>query len=47
MIEQYNEVAEKYGEFASWAIWAEAGEKPKLNIGDMSVFNPEINPRLL
>lgn len=45
--EHYNDIAEKYGAFASWAIWADAGEKPKSNIGDMSVFNPERNPLLL
>lgn len=45
--EHYNEIAYKYGEFASWAVWAEAGEKPKSNIGDMSVFNLETNPGLL
>src|ERR1017187_1622513 len=45
--EHYNQIAEKYGEFASWAVWAEVDEKPKSNIGDISVFNPEINPLLL
>lgn len=45
--EHYTEIAEKYGEFASWAVWAEQGEKPKSNIGDMSVFNLESNPNLL
>jgi uracil-DNA glycosylase len=45
--EHYNEIADKYGDFASWAVWIEAGEKPKSNIGDMSVFNLETNPNLL
>jgi hypothetical protein len=45
--EHLSEIASKYGEFASWAVWAEQGEKPKSNIGDMSVFNLEQNPNLL
>lgn len=45
--EHYNEITDKYGDFASWAVWAEAGEKPKSNIGDMSVFNLETNPNIL
>jgi hypothetical protein len=45
--EHYNKIADKYGEFASWAVWAEAGEKPKSSIGDMSVFNQFENPNLL
>ncbi len=30
---------EKYGHYASWAIWAEEGEKPKDNTGDLSIFD--------
>jgi hypothetical protein len=42
---------EKYGNWISWAIWAEAGDAPKSNVGDLSIFtgdnflellNPEI-----
>lgn len=40
-------ITQKYGNYSSWAIWADAIEKPKENIGDLSVFNLEINPHLL
>ena len=29
---------DKYGHWTSWAIWAEEGDTPKSNIGDLSVF---------
>ena len=32
-------IKEKYGHYASWAIWAEEGEKPKDNVGDLSIFD--------
>jgi hypothetical protein len=40
MIEQarFELIEEKYGHWASWAVWADAGEKPKSNIGDLSIF---------
>ena len=28
----------KYGHWTSWAIWAEEGDSPKSNVGDLSVF---------
>lgn len=43
----YLEINKKYGEFASWAVWKDEGEKPKSNIGDMSVFDLEKNHQLL
>jgi hypothetical protein len=45
--EHYLEIARKYGEFASWAVWAEQGEKPKSNIGDISIFDLEVKPEIL
>ena len=45
--EHYIEILEKYGEFASWAVWAAEDLKPKSNIGDMSLFNLTVNPTLL
>lgn len=45
--EYYINIANKYGEFASWAVWADQGEKPKSNIGDISIFNLNINPNIL
>ena len=35
---KFNLIKKKYGYFASWAIWAEEGETPKSNIGDLSIF---------
>jgi hypothetical protein len=43
----YNNIAEKYGYVASWSVWATAGNKPKSNISDMSVFDLNKNPLLL
>lgn len=44
--EHYYEIATKYGEFASWAVRANEGLKPKSNIGDMSIFDLNKNPNL-
>jgi hypothetical protein len=40
-------IKKKYGHYASWAIWADGGEKPKDNMGDLSVFDVENNTGLL
>ncbi len=45
--EHYFEIADKYGEFASWAIWTNEDLKPKSNIGDLSIFDIDKNPRLI
>ena len=45
--EHYLEIAQKYGEFASWAIWAEEGQTPKSNMGDISIFDLKCNPNIL
>lgn len=49
MIDQikFEFIKEKYGHYASWAIWADAGEKPKDNVGDLSVFDIKNNAGLL
>ncbi|MDB4071208.1 hypothetical protein N9512_01965 [Amylibacter sp.] len=36
---KYNLIKEKYGLLSSWAVWAEASDKPKSNMGDLSIFN--------
>jgi len=46
-INKYSEIRERFGHFASWAIWAEEGVNPKDNIGDLSVLNPDVNAGLL
>jgi len=37
--EKFEFIKNKYGHWTSWAIWADAGETPKSNIGDLTVFN--------
>lgn len=43
----YQEIANKYGHYASWAVWADEGSKPKSNVGDLAIFDLNINPGLL
>ncbi len=42
----YLKIAKKYGHYASWAIWAETGLKPKSNVGDLSIFDVELNSNI-
>jgi hypothetical protein len=35
---KFEEIKEKYGFWSSWALWAEVGETPKSNVGDLSIF---------
>jgi hypothetical protein len=44
---KFDFLKEKYGKHASWAIWADAGERPKSNIGNMSVLDPDLQKDLL
>lgn len=46
-IEKFLEIRERFGHFASWAIWADEGTNPKDNIDDLSVLDPDVNPGLL
>jgi len=46
--EKFDFIKEKYGLYASWAVWAnEDIGKPKSNTGDLTVLDPEINDKLL
>lgn len=45
--EKFDFLKKKYGKHASWAIWADAGDLPKSNMGDMSVLDPDIHKDLL
>ena len=36
--EKFEELKENYGYWSGWALWAEAGEAPKCNVGDLSIF---------
>jgi hypothetical protein len=40
-------IKERYGHYASWAVWGNEGKRPKDNIGDLSVFDLTNNPNLL
>jgi hypothetical protein len=46
-LERFEVIRERHGHYASWAVWAEQGKKPKDNIADLTVFDPQINPALL
>ena len=46
-LDTFEKIKNKYGDCGSWAIWAEPGDKPKSNIGDLSVLDPNINKELL
>lgn len=35
----FERIKTKYGDYASWAIWASEGSKPKDNMGDLSLFD--------
>lgn len=37
----FNHVIENNHNFASWAVWAKAGLRPKSNMGDLTCFSPE------
>jgi hypothetical protein len=45
--DRFESIKKRYGHHASWAIWAEAGARPKDNVGDLSVFDLRRNPSLL
>lgn len=40
-------IKRKHGAYASWAVWPEPRGGPKSDIGDLSVLDPDQNPRLL
>jgi hypothetical protein len=46
-LEKFLEIHKRFGHFASWAVWAEEGDRPKENIDDLTVLDPEQNPVLL
>jgi hypothetical protein len=46
-IQQFENIKQKHGRYASWAVWTDASEKPKSNMGDVSHFKHESVLRLL
>jgi hypothetical protein len=45
--ETFDRIKEKHGPHASWAVWAKPAGKPKSNMGDLTVLDPDRNPDLL
>jgi len=43
----FDRIKWRHGGYASWAVWADASDKPKSNIGDMRILDPDANPVLL
>jgi hypothetical protein len=44
--ETFNRIKEKHGPYVSWAVWSEPDGRPKSNVGDLSVLDPDQNPAL-
>ena len=44
---EYELIKSKYQYWSSWAVWADQGETPKSNVGDLSVLDPKTNHNLL
>ena len=50
--EQFEFTKSKYGLQASWAVWADEGDTPKSNMGDLSIFERDetlsrLNPNIV
>jgi hypothetical protein len=45
--ETFDLIKERHGGYASWAVWARATDRPKSNVGDLSVLDPDRNSNLL
>ena len=46
-LDKFNSIKDKYGCYGSWAVWAKQEERPKSNIGDLSVLDSAKNENLL
>jgi hypothetical protein len=44
---RFESIKQVHGGYASWAVWADASEKPKSNVGDMTIFDVDSNPALI
>jgi hypothetical protein len=40
-MQQFENIKENHGRYASWAVWTDVSEKPKSNMGDVSHFKNE------
>src|SRR5712692_3436331 len=45
--DSFDRIKQRHGGYASWAVWADASDNPKSNIGDMRILDPDANPALL
>lgn len=45
--EKFNLIKKKYGKYASWAMWANEGNRLKDHVGDLSIFDFRKNTKLL
>jgi len=43
----FEQIERKHGQYASWAVWAEPGIRPKSNVGDITILDPDKNEYLL
>jgi hypothetical protein len=41
---RFDFIRDKWGLLASWAVWADAGDTPKSNMGDLGIFD---DPKIL
>ncbi|SEA16719.1 hypothetical protein SAMN05660420_01452 [Desulfuromusa kysingii] len=40
-------IKSKYGDCSSWAVWDEASDRPKSNVGNLEILDPDKNDQLL
>ena len=45
--DKFEFIKSKYQYWSSWAVWAEEGDSPKSNVGDLSILDPKENPKIL
>jgi hypothetical protein len=45
--QRFEKIKARHGGYASWAVWADAAAKPKSNVGDLSVLDPDTDSSLL
>ena len=44
--DKFEFIKSKYQYWSSWAVWAEEGDSPKSNVGDLSILDPKRNPKI-
>ena len=46
-LEKFKYIKNKYGLYASWAVWDEEGDTPKSNVGNLEILDPKVNDQLI